>query len=329
MPLRYQIDDEHRVVLTTGFGVLTDQEIFEYKQSVWSREEVAGYDELVDVSGVDRVEFPTTERLRELARLSASMDVLPASRVAIVANDLVTFEIARMYRIFRKLDRRSIRDVSVFRKVEEAMAWLKAPAADPSSRRRGRRPSALGMLLIPVIGVSLASCSVSVNKRGSGAESATGAGVSTNPAANTSPAGPSGSSSNVPPEGPLRADESRVLGTLADPAEATPVLAPSSVRAGERFTVTITTTGSGCDRLGDSGVIVGERDATIMAYDFTSANKPGVACTMIFKTLKREIPLTFTQQGEGVIRVWGRRPKQDGAPGGEPFVVERRVEVRS
>jgi len=114
---------------------------------------------------------------------------------------------------------------------------------------------------------------------------------------------------------------------LAEPAEATPVLAPSSVRVGERFMVTITTTGSGCDRLGDSGILMGERDATIMVYDFTSANRPGVACTMIFKMLKREIPLTFTQPGEAVIRVWGRRSRPDGAPGGEPYIVERRVEV--
>jgi hypothetical protein len=115
---------------------------------------------------------------------------------------------------------------------------------------------------------------------------------------------------------------------LADPAEITPVLAPSSVAVAERFTVTITTTGSGCERVGDTGIVLGEREAVIYAYDFTSANRPGVACTMIFKQLKREIPLTFHQPGEVVIRVWGRRPNPDGAPGGDPLVVERRVQVR-
>ena len=73
---------------------------------------------------------------------------------------------------------------------------------------------------------------------------------------------------------------------------------------------------------------MGERDAVIYVYDFTSANRPGVACTMIFKHLKREIPLTFSEPGEAVIRVWGRRSTPDGTPGGEPYLVERRVQVR-
>ena len=311
MPLRYQIDDEHRLVQTKGYGVLTDQEVFEYKQSVWSLPQVAGYDELFDVSGVDRVDFPSAERLRELARLSAAMDVRFPSRVAVVANDLVTFEVARMYEIFRKLDRRSTRDVSVFLKVEEAVAWLKEPASKPARRR----PSTLGVLLAVML-VS-ASCSASVRTGDRSSPPAASGSASSGAAAET-----------APPEGPIRADESRVLGTLADPAETAPVLAPSSVAVGERFVVTITTTGSGCDRLGDTGVLLGERDAVIMAYDFTSANRPGVACTMIFKMLKREVPLTFQHPGDVVIRVWGRRAKPDGGAGGEPFVVERTVRVR-
>jgi hypothetical protein len=126
----------------------------------------------------------------------------------------------------------------------------------------------------------------------------------------------------------MRADESRVLGVFSNPEDVTPVLAPSFVNVGERFTVTITTTGSGCERLGDTGILMGERDANLMVYDYTSANRPGVACTMIFKHLKREIPLTFTQPGEAVLRVWGRGQKQDSPSGGEPMVIERRIEVR-
>src|SRR5688572_7494924 len=104
MPIRYQIDDEHRIVLTTGHGLLTDQEVFEYKQSVWSHATVAGYDELLDMTEVERIAIPSAERLREPARLSAAMDVPIPSRVAIVANDLVTTGIARMYEVFRRLD---------------------------------------------------------------------------------------------------------------------------------------------------------------------------------------------------------------------------------
>jgi len=137
MPLRYVIDDEHRLVVTTGHGTLTDQELFEYKQSVWSLPKVAGYDELLDMRDVEKVDIPTAERLRELARLSAAMDVSIPSRVAIVADDLVTSGIASIYRVMRQLDERSTRQVSVFRAVEEAVAWLKAPAR---KSRRSVRP---------------------------------------------------------------------------------------------------------------------------------------------------------------------------------------------
>lgn len=142
MPLRYQIDDEHRVVITTGHGVVNDTEVFEYKQSVWSLPRVAGYDELIDMTGVQRVEVPSTERLRELARLSAAMDVPIPSRLAIVAADAVTHGIAQMYELFRRLDRRSTKTLSVFRTVEEALLWLSPRQIEPGSRKgalpRGR-----------------------------------------------------------------------------------------------------------------------------------------------------------------------------------------------
>lgn len=142
MPLRYEIDDVHRVVIMTGHGVVNDTEVFEYKQSVWSLPRVTGYDELVVMTDVERVEVPSTERLRELARLSAAMDVRIPSRLAIVADDPVTFGIARMYELFRRLDRRSTKSVTVFRSVDEALRWLeprrssrwrRSGAADPAS----------------------------------------------------------------------------------------------------------------------------------------------------------------------------------------------------
>jgi hypothetical protein len=127
MPIRYQIDDVNRVVVTTGHGELTDQEVFEYKTSVWALPRVAGYDELFDVRDVKRLDVPAAERLKELARLSAAMDVKTPSKLAIVANDHVTTEIARIYKEMRKLDRRSTKKVSVFMTVEQAAQWLQPP----------------------------------------------------------------------------------------------------------------------------------------------------------------------------------------------------------
>lgn len=141
MPIRYQIDDANRVVLTTGHGTLTDQEVFEYKMSVWALPRVAGYDELFDVREVQRLDVPTPERLKELAMLAASMDVKVPSKLAIVANDHVTSEIARVYKEMRKLDRRSTKKVSVFMTVEQAAQWLKPPSKKRPPVTKFERPS--------------------------------------------------------------------------------------------------------------------------------------------------------------------------------------------
>lgn len=139
MPLRYTMDDEHHLVLTTGHGVLTDQEVFEYKQSVWSLPKVAGYDELLDLREVERLDVPSTERLRELARLSAAMDVKTPTKLAIVADDLVTAGVARIYEVMRRMDERSTKQVAVFRAVEEAIEWLKPP--QPEGPRKTKKPA--------------------------------------------------------------------------------------------------------------------------------------------------------------------------------------------
>jgi predicted membrane-bound spermidine synthase len=55
------------------------------------------------------------------------MDVKSPSKVAIVANDPVTVEVARTYQVLRKLDRRTTRKVDVFLTVEEAALWLRPP----------------------------------------------------------------------------------------------------------------------------------------------------------------------------------------------------------
>jgi hypothetical protein len=126
MPLRYQIDDTNRLVLRPP-RCLTDQEVFEYKQSVWSRAR-GGLRRADRHEGRQKLDVPTADRLRELARLSAAMDVGMPSKVAIVANDPITVEVARTYEVLRKLDRRSTRKVNVFLTVELAALWLRPPA---------------------------------------------------------------------------------------------------------------------------------------------------------------------------------------------------------
>jgi hypothetical protein len=92
--------------------------------------------------------------------------------------------------------------------------------------------------------------------------------------------------------------------------------------------VTITTFGGGCERKGDEGVLLAENGATVMVYDFTTATRPGVPCTTILSRFTHTVTLRFTQPGEKVIQVWGRRTGPDTPLAGAPIVIERRVTVQ-
>ena len=127
MPIEHTIDHDRRLVVARGRGILTDQDVFDYQRGVWSRPEVAGYDELVDMSAIEGIDLPSIERVRELAQLSAAMDEgAPPSRLAIVAPKDYTFALGRLYEAYRGLDQRSRKQVSVFRTVKDALAWLGA-----------------------------------------------------------------------------------------------------------------------------------------------------------------------------------------------------------
>ena len=134
MPIDHRIDHHHRIVVTRVTGTLTDHEVFTYQHEVWSQPEVAGYDELIDMSDVQHVALPSPERVARLASVSAEMDAgAPASRLAIIAPRDFEFGLGRMYAAHREMDRRSTKQVGVFRTRPEALAWLglNQPGADP------------------------------------------------------------------------------------------------------------------------------------------------------------------------------------------------------
>src|SRR5262245_30949529 len=131
MPLDYRIHHQLRLVLTRAVGVLTDDQIFAYQDEVWSRPDVAGYDELVDMSDVEHVAVPSIDRVVQLAAASAGMDPkTPVTRFASVAPRDFEFGLGRLYGARRELDGRGTKRVGVFRSRAEALEWLgleKAP----------------------------------------------------------------------------------------------------------------------------------------------------------------------------------------------------------
>lgn len=127
MPIDYHIDHARRLVQAEGYGTVTDEDVFRYQREVWSRTDVAGYDELVDMTEAREIIGGSTEKMRELASLSAATDPpTGAGRFAIVAPQDLAFGVGRMYQVHRGLNERSTREVGVFRDRDSALAWLAA-----------------------------------------------------------------------------------------------------------------------------------------------------------------------------------------------------------
>jgi hypothetical protein len=123
--------------------------------------------------------------------------------------------------------------------------------------------------------------------------------------------------------------EERVLGVLELHSEPTVdvIDAPSWARAGEPFVVVVRTYGSGCERVGDAGVIVSRDTASIMLYDFTRATTPNVVCAMVRKRFVHAVVVQFDRPANATIRVWGRRLTAGLPPAGEPIVLEHQLLV--
>src|SRR5262249_58488135 len=98
MPIDYRIDHDHRLVMVTGDGVMVESDVFGYQREVWARPDVEGYDEVIDMSDVERIELPAVQRVEDLAKLAAAMDPpRHYSKFTIVATSNVSFGLGMMF----------------------------------------------------------------------------------------------------------------------------------------------------------------------------------------------------------------------------------------
>lgn len=125
MPISFDRDRDQRRVIAAAQGVLTEGDIFNYQQEVWSQSENRGYNELIDRTAVSEIESATPSEMAKLADLSSRMDA-PASpsKLAIVATGNLHFGLGRMYQAYRETARKGTKVVSVFHGRQEALEWL-------------------------------------------------------------------------------------------------------------------------------------------------------------------------------------------------------------
>ena len=127
MPIIHAVDHQRRLVVARWEGTVVAEDLFAYQQEAWSRPDVAGYNELINM--LDVKELPDTGPLapvlESLANVSAKMDPAgTSSRLAIVAPNALVFGLGRMYQAFRSISPGSNKEVGVFRTLAEARAFL-------------------------------------------------------------------------------------------------------------------------------------------------------------------------------------------------------------
>ena len=118
MPCAYTIDLARSLVLSRGWGVVTDRDFLAHVRALTANPRFArGFRQLVDLRDVTDIQV-TASTVREMVRLNPFG--ASAQRAVVVTSDVV-FGMARMYQI---LSDESPDELQIFRKMDDALQWL-------------------------------------------------------------------------------------------------------------------------------------------------------------------------------------------------------------
>lgn len=115
----------------------------------------------------------------------------------------------------------------------------------------------------------------------------------------------------------------RELGVLAEPGLSEQVQVPASARAGQPFTVSVTTWGSSCRRTAPAEVSRIGLQADVTVYDL---NPVGGPCDRAIRPMEHVVELRFPQPGTATIHIHGRTFDVEGRP--VPLTIERTLTIQ-
>jgi hypothetical protein len=119
MPATYKIDKERRLVLSSGTGLLTKEDILGHMDRLSKDPDFApDFSQIVDFREITGVEFGP-EEVRQFAERNIYSS---RSLRAIVVGDDLQFGLARMFEIHREL--KGEKGIRVFRNYDEALDWV-------------------------------------------------------------------------------------------------------------------------------------------------------------------------------------------------------------
>jgi hypothetical protein len=124
MPAFYKIDKERKLVLSTGSGVLTREDLLGHQERLSRDPDFhPDFSQLSDFTHITKTELTPAD-----VRLAAEKSIFsPHSRRAMVVKDDLQFGLARMFEIHRDLAGET--GIRVFRNIDEALDWIFTPGA--------------------------------------------------------------------------------------------------------------------------------------------------------------------------------------------------------
>lgn len=115
----YKIDKERRLVLSSGTGVLTKEDIIGHMDRLSNDPDFdPDFSQLIDFTQITALEIDA-EDVRQFAKRNIFS---PRSRRALVVKDDLQFGLARMFQIHRELNGEE--GIRVFRSFNEALDWI-------------------------------------------------------------------------------------------------------------------------------------------------------------------------------------------------------------
>jgi len=127
MPLLVRVDEEKRVILVRGEGIVTDRDLLEYVQEYLSDPELRRYHELFDLTDADLLDL-TYGGLSSVASAAAATDSGgDPVKIAILVSQALGLGLSRMYQTLREM-KGGHRLTRVFQDRLECMEWLELPS---------------------------------------------------------------------------------------------------------------------------------------------------------------------------------------------------------
>lgn len=119
MPAWYKIDKEHKLVLSSGSGVVTIAEMLDHQKKLAADPEFdPGYSQLMDFSHVTKIDATAAD----IPLIAQRRVFSPTARRAILVETEQAHEYAELFRKLR--EPLGDRGIKTFRSLDEALDWL-------------------------------------------------------------------------------------------------------------------------------------------------------------------------------------------------------------